>query len=190
MSFVNAAVELDSLPRAEDAPLHAVDSRYPRLVLGLALLAQVPLFLAAAVYVLLALPVPLPARIVLVMAMFAVLSGVAWHAHRAASVIRYAVRQHDVILRKGVFWRKETVQPIKRIQHVEQEQGPFEKRLGLSTLRLYSAGTGHVTFRISGLETDVAARIAAFILHPADQEDGGGEVPPLPADESEQPADD
>ena len=42
MSFVNAAVDLDSLPRAEDAPLHSVDPRYPRLVLGLALLAEVP----------------------------------------------------------------------------------------------------------------------------------------------------
>jgi hypothetical protein len=193
MSFVNAAVGLDSLPRAEETPLLPLDPRYPRLVLGVALLVEVPVFFAAAVFVLLALPVSLPARLALVLAAFAVLPGVVWHTHRAASVIRYAVRQHDVIVRTGVFRRKETVQPIKRIQHVELVQGPLEKRLGLSTLRLYSAGTGHVTLRIPGLETDVATRVSAFILGFADQDDGaeesGGEKAPPTGDESERPAD-
>lgn len=182
MSFVNTAVELDSLPRAEGVPLHAVDPRYPRLVLGVALLVEVPVFLAAAPFVLLA-PVPMPARVALLLALAVVLSAVAWFAHRAASVIRYAVRQQDAIVRAGVFWRTETVQPIKRIQHVERVQGPLERRLGLSTLRLYSAGTGRVTLRIPGLDTDVAARISAFILEFADQEDGAEEeAPPTAAD--------
>ena len=177
------------MPRAEEAPLHAVDPRYPRLVLGIALLVGVPVFLVAAVFLLLVSPLPLSARVALVLGVFAVLSAVAWLEYRAASVIRYAVRQHDVIVRTGVFWRKETVQPIKRIQHVEQVQGPVDKRLGLSTLRLFSAGTGHVTFRIPGLATDTATRIAAFILHFADQEDGGEEEALLTADEAVRPAD-
>ena len=189
MPFVNPTVDLDSLPRAEEAPLHAIDPRYPRLVLGITLLVGVPVFVVAAVFLLLVSPMPLPVRVALVVGGFGVLSGVAWLQHRAASVIRYAVRQHDVIVRTGVFWRKETVQPIKRIQHVEQVQGPVSKRLGLSTLRLYSAGTGHVTFGIPGLATDAAARIAAFILHVADQEDGGEEEAPPTADEAARPAD-
>ncbi len=188
MSFVNAAVDLDSLPRAEETPFHAVASRYPRMVLGLALIVEVPVFVAAAVFALIA-PIPLPARVALVLAALAMLSGIAWYKHRAASVIRYAVRQHDVIVRTGVFWRKETVQPIGRIQHVEQAQGPLDKRFGLTTLRLYSAGTGHMTFRIPGLESDAAARMSAFILDFADQEDGGAEEAPPAADETAPPAD-
>lgn len=190
MSFVNGAVDLDSLPRAEEAPFHAVDRRYPRLVLGVALLVETPVFLAGALLILVFAPIPLSAGVALVMAMLAVLSGIAWHTHRAASVIRYAVRQHDVILQTGVFWRKETVQPLKRIQHVEQVQGPLDKRLGLTTLRLYSAGTGHVTFQIPGLDAEVAARISTFILDFAAKEDGGAEDMQPAAGESERPADD
>jgi hypothetical protein len=79
-------------------------------------------------------------------------------------VIRYAIREHDVIVHAGVFWKKETVQPIRRIQHVEQHQGPIDKRYGLYELKLFSAGTGQFTFRIPGLDATAAARIKQFIL--------------------------
>ena len=87
-----------------------------------------------------------------------------WVAWKSASVIRYAVRDHDVIVRNGIFWRKETLQPIVRIQHVEQFQGPLDKRFGLYTLKLFSAGTGHVTFQIPGLDARTAARLKRYLL--------------------------
>lgn len=95
------------------------------------------------------------------------LSFLVWVAWKTASVIRYAVREHDVILQTGIFWRKETVQPIARIQHVEQSQGPLDKRFGLYTLKLFSAGTGHVTFQIPGLDARTAARLRRFLLERA-----------------------
>ncbi len=87
-----------------------------------------------------------------------------WFVWKSASVIRYAIRDQDVIVQTGIFWRKETIQPIVRIQHVEQTQGPLEKRFGLYTLKLFSAGTGHVTFQIPGLAARTAARIKRFLL--------------------------
>jgi hypothetical protein len=97
----------------------------------------------------------------LVIALFLFLG---WFSHKSASVIRYAIREHDVIVHAGVFWKKETVQPIRRIQHVEQHQGPIDKRYGLYELKLFSAGTGQFTFRIPGLDATAAARIKQFIL--------------------------
>lgn len=87
-----------------------------------------------------------------------------WFAWKSASVIRYAVREQDVIVQTGIFWRKETIQPIARIQHVEQTQGPLDKRFGLYTLKLFSAGTGHVSFQIPGLSARTAARLKRYLL--------------------------
>lgn len=181
MSFVNAAVDLDALPRVERAPLNDVDPRYPRVVLGIALLVELPALVAATLIVLLIPPLPLVARVLILAAVIAFLAFLAWFVYTAAKVIRYAVREHDVIVQTGVFWRTETVQPIKRIQHVEQVQGPIDKRLGLCALKLYSAGTGNVSLEIPGLAADVAARIAAFILDFKDQADGSAAAPPTAA---------
>ncbi len=161
MSFTNPDVDLTALPRFDEARLHALHPRYPRLVLALVALTGVPAFLVVAVVV------SLLDRILgfaIVLGVLALFAAVAWFAHRAASVIRYAVRRHDVIVRSGVFWRKEAVQPIKRIQHVEEVQGPLDKLFGLSTLKLFSAGTGHVTFQIPGLDVATAAALSRFIL--------------------------
>ena len=31
----------------------------------------------------------------------------------------YALREHDIALRKGIFWRKQIIQPLVRLQHIE-----------------------------------------------------------------------
>lgn len=164
MSFTNPDVDLATLPRFDEARLHALDPRYARLVLVVAALIEVPAVIVIAVVVARLDRIPIPGRLAIVLGVVLLLAALAWFAHQAASVIRYGVRRHDVIVRSGVFWKTEAVQPIKRIQHVEQVQGPLDKRVGLSTLKLFSAGTGHVTFQIPGLEVETAAALSRFIL--------------------------
>jgi membrane protein YdbS with pleckstrin-like domain len=164
MSFTNPDVDLAALPRFDEARLHALHPRYPRLVLGLVGLIEVPAFLVLAVVVSLLDRIVVPARFAIALGVLALFATVAWFAHRTASAIRYAVRRHDVIVRSGVFWQKVAVQPIKRIQHVQEMQGPLEKFFGLSTLKLFSAGTGHVTLQIPGLDVATAAALSRFIL--------------------------
>jgi hypothetical protein len=168
MSFANLQVQLGSLPRFAAVEFHELHPRYARVVLGVALAFET-LALMAVTVLLFAVLVPnagLPVAIAslaygLVIALFLFLG---WFSHKSASVIRYAIREHDVIVHSGVFWKKETVQPIRRIQHVEQHQGPIDKRYGLYELKLFSAGTGQFTFRIPGLDATAAARIKQFIL--------------------------
>ena len=150
MSFTNLQIAVDSLPRFADVEFHELDPSYPRVLLGVALAFQIPIFIGLMV-LLFAVLVPkagLPSLaagllFILILLLFVFL---AWFTHRSARVMRYAVRQHDVVVRSGVFWKQETVQPIRRIQHVEQHQGPVDKRFGLYELKLFSAGTGHFTF--------------------------------------------
>lgn len=168
MTFQNLQVSLDSLPRSGEVEYQHVDPRYAPVVLGVTVAVLLPILLAAMalIYLVLIPRAGLPAVAAVIIS--ALLAGfsvfIIWHSWRMARVVRYAIRQHDVIVRSGVFWQRETVQPIRRIQHVEQHQGPVDKRYGLYELKLFSAGTGHFTFRIPGLDGQAATRIKQFIL--------------------------
>lgn len=169
MSFVNNEVDLEALPRFEDVELRRVDPRHPLIVLGIALAYEFAAMLAVAL-VLLSNPAPRgawlsPPVLLIVLGVLSLAAAIAWYAYKSASVIRYAVRDHDVIVQSGVFWKRETIQPIRRIQHVEQLQGPVARRFGLSRIKLFSAGTGHSAFEIPGLQAQTAAQVRQSLLN-------------------------
>lgn len=167
MSFVNVEVQVDALPRFEDVQFHRLHPLYPLVTLGVAGVFELPIVVVGLTLVFSVPPLRSSAAtgpgFLILGAVLAFLSFVAWFAYKSASVIRYAVRQHDIIVHSGVYWKKETVQPIRRIQHVEQLQGPVDKRFGLFKLKLFSAGTGHFTFEIPGLDAERAASIKQHI---------------------------
>jgi len=76
----------------------------------------------------------------------------------------YLLRDHDCSYRRGIIFRKNTTQPIVRIQHVEINQGPLERKYNLASLSVYSAGGAAHTFRIPGLDHDHARNMRSFIL--------------------------
>ncbi|MFE9253863.1 PH domain-containing protein [Streptomyces sp. NPDC006879] len=51
----------------------------------------------------------------------------------------YAERSDDLLIRRGVMWREETVVPYGRMQLVEVTSGPVERRFGLATVQLHTA---------------------------------------------------
>jgi len=177
MSFTNVQVSLETLPRFADVEYEALHASYPRLVLGVTLVFLVPIYLAVTGFLLAAIEPGTAAAWLraglLCLALLLFVIFLAWFSYKSARVMRYALRQHDVIVQSGIFWRKEAVQPIRRIQHIEQHQGPVDKRFGLYELKLFSAGTGHFTFRIPGLDAETASSIRQFILRI--QEDGWGD---------------
>lgn len=198
MSFVNVQIPLDSLPRLASVRFEALSPHYARVVLGVALTVEtVALVIAAILLFAVLVPnagLPLGRALLIFGGIVVAMAALAWFAHKSASVIGYAVREHDVIVRGGVFWKKETVQPIKRIQHVEQHRGPLDRRFGLYELKLFSAGTGHFTFRIPGLDAAAASRIKRLPSSGTEPEElpgpGALEAPAaIPATESA-PADD
>jgi membrane protein YdbS with pleckstrin-like domain len=184
MSFTNVQLAVDSLPRFADVEFQELHPSYARVLLGVALAFQIPVFVGLSVLLFVVLVpmagLPLFAAGLLFVSALLLFVFLAWFTFKSARVMRYAVRQHDVIVRSGVFWKKETVQPIRRIQHVEQHQGPVDKRYGLYELKLFSAGTGHFTFRVPGLDGDSASRIRQFILNV--QEDGWQQADAPPAE--------
>jgi uncharacterized protein len=77
---------------------------------------------------------------------------------------RYALREQDLHFLSGLVFRKIVSQPISRIQHIELKRGPFERRAGLATLEVYSAGGSQHTFEVPGLEVANAEHIRQYIL--------------------------
>lgn len=173
MTFTNIDVDIAALPRFDATVTRRLDPHYAKLVLGCTSATSLLAILVATLIAFGIADATGPGRWWLVGLVVVLGSALTWFRHKAASVISYSVREHDVILRNGVFWKKETVQPIARVQHVERAQGPVEKRLGLARLKLFSAGTGHVTFEIPGLDADTALRIQAFILERKSQTSEG-----------------
>ena len=57
-------------------------------------------------------------------------------------------------------WRSVTHVPRSRVQHTDVSQGPLERRYGLGTLVVYTAGTDHARVSLPGLawETALALR--------------------------------
>lgn len=69
---------------------------------------------------------------------------------RQVAALGYLEREEDFIVRSGVMWRKQVVIPYGRMQYVEVNSGPLERRYGLCQLTLNTAGTG-ATAHVYGL---------------------------------------
>ncbi len=74
-----------------------------------------------------------------------------------------AVREHDIAFKRGLIWQQITFLPISRVQHTEIHRGPIEQKLGLATLRLYSAGGISADLHISGLTDEQCSDIRQFV---------------------------
>ena len=76
----------------------------------------------------------------------------------------YAIRQRDIIYKKGWLWKSVTTVPFNRVQHCDIKQGLIERQFNLSSLNVYTAGGQNSDLTIPGLEFEMAEKYKAFIL--------------------------
>ncbi|WP_184330417.1 PH domain-containing protein [Povalibacter uvarum] len=65
--------------------------------------------------------------------------------------LRYGADETGIVIERGVFWRSRIALPRVRIQHTDVSQGPLQRRYGVGTLKLYTAGSRHTMIELSGL---------------------------------------
>jgi membrane protein YdbS with pleckstrin-like domain len=70
----------------------------------------------------------------------------------------YAERDEDLLVRRGVMFRRLSVIPYGRMQYIEVTAGPFERAFGLATVQMHTAAAASDA-RIPGLEAKEAARL-------------------------------
>ena len=94
--------------------------------------------------------------------------AIAWHFHRWPGIeyrhTSYRVDDEGIEIRSGVSWRVVPNVPRSRVQHTDVRQGPLERRFGLGTLVVYTAGTDHTKVELGGLEHTTALRIREQLL--------------------------
>ena len=73
--------------------------------------------------------------------------------------------------RRGGLWRTETLVPVSRVQHLDLERGPLERRLGLATLVVHTAGTRMAAVKLPLLALDDAEALRAHLARQVEADD-------------------
>ena len=81
---------------------------------------------------------------------------------------RYEIRGDEVDLQRGIVWVSRTLVPLARIQHVDTQSGPLQRRFGLATVVFYTAAGAN---QIPELSAPVASRVRDRIAELAREQD-------------------
>jgi len=112
--------------------------------------------------------VPGSVRALLPMVWLVLVALGAWQANRWPAIhyryTSYRVDEQGIEIRRGVYWRVVINVPRSRVQHIDVSQGPIDRRYGLGTLVIYTAGTDHSKVELEGLEHGRALRIREHLL--------------------------
>lgn len=81
--------------------------------------------------------------------------------HRRCS---YRVGALGIEIWRGVIWRSTISVPRSRVQHTDVSQGPLQRKHGLATLSIHTAGKEHARVDLPGLRRETALRIRDFLI--------------------------
>jgi membrane protein YdbS with pleckstrin-like domain len=95
----------------------------------------------------------------------------AWIAYRRWKSSAWKLDGTGLHFRRGRAWRKEVLVPRSRVQHLDIERGPIERRYGLATLIVHTAGTRQHALRIAGLEDADAVALRDALVPDASRHD-------------------
>ncbi len=93
-----------------------------------------------------------------------------WHNPARYRAWSYTFGEHALEVRHGVLWRTVSVTPYFRVQHIDIEQGPVERSLGLVRLQLRTASSA-TDATIPGIAAGQADELRALILSRAGRGD-------------------
>jgi len=81
-----------------------------------------------------------------------------WLVGRQVPAWGYAERDDDLLVRHGLLFRSLVVVPYGRLQFVDVEAGPVDRRFGLASVQLHTASTATDAV-VPGLPPEEAARL-------------------------------
>lgn len=160
MAFVNLQVRIVDLPNADELVMEPMAAAYEREVKVQQLIIWLPLLIVSFVpFVLAHIDLLLLIPVVIMLLATIVFRLVI----KKSQVKGVALREFDMAYRSGLFWRKTVIVAFNRVQHVEVSSGPLQRKFGLASVKLFTAGGSSVDLRIDGLTTGRAEQIRAFI---------------------------
>ncbi|MGI6370797.1 MAG: PH domain-containing protein [Ignavibacteria bacterium] len=163
MDFSNKQIDIEQLPKTEQISYTQVEEKYKKVLYGkYLLLLGIPTVIATVVSFFAE-----EDRIVLLAVafiFFAILCMMLFLTGRIYEFIGYAVRENDICMRSGLFFKNYVVVPFNRIQHITVEQGVLARAFGLASLKVYSAAGNYNDFVLNGITKERADEMKQFIL--------------------------
>jgi len=165
MEFSNEVIQIELLPKAEETPLIPIDKQYFKVVMLHQLIFWLVVLSAVAIALIMLQKLQ---TIVLVSIVVTALIVSIFTSFRLAYLSflnkAFAVREHDIIYQDGWLVKSLHVFPFNRIQHCSVNSGVFERRFGLSTLKIYTAGGNESDIVIPGLTVQQASALRELII--------------------------
>ena len=82
-----------------------------------------------------------------------------WNNYKLLQSLGYAVREKDIVYKRGFIFNKTTIVPFNRVQHVSISRGVWDKILGISSLNIFTAGGSGSDITIPGLDPKMALQL-------------------------------
>lgn len=83
---------------------------------------------------------------------------------RAFRAMSWTPHPDRLEFREGVWWRRVITIPRTRVQHTDVTQGPLQRRCGIATLVVHTAGTAYAKVDIPGLAQADAEHLRDWLL--------------------------
>ena len=161
--FSNHSVSFDSLPKFESVNLTPLNKDYLNVVYIVNSLLSI--LIAIGFLLLFYFNESIRTYIIpMVILLVCCIGLVFWLSTVGFKKKGFALREKDIIFRKGLLATTTTIIPFNRIQHVALHEGVLSRMYHLSELQIYTAGGSSSDMHISGLLKEEAERIKSFLL--------------------------
>ena len=166
-NFSNFQLDVASLPKIEEVKLQPISKKYlVKLQVGttISLLFFLLGFTVAFYFLAPELDPYLWGGVIFVVLIFG------WSFFNNIMYIKrsgYALREQDIIFKRGFLFERTTIVPFNRIQHVSVERSFLDKMLNIATVKVFTAGgsgsdvsiPGIVPTTATSLKEEISARI-------------------------------
>jgi len=156
-NFTNKSIDIASLPQFEEVAFQPISKSYllKSNLQNLVVLCVVMIGWAVLFYFDLT-------QVQLIILLFGILLYFGfkfWNISRLQKNYGFALREKDILYRRGYLVNKTTVVPFNRIQHASISRDVLDKMLKISSLKIFTAGGSGSDVSIPGLAPDLALRL-------------------------------
>jgi uncharacterized protein len=105
-----------------------------------------------------------------------VLAGVLglWVGFSQFRHVAWQLNGDGLAIRRGRLYQRETRVPATRVQHLDLKRGPWQRRRGLATLVVHTAGTRHSAVTLPHLDAEDAERLRDVLGRQIDDDEDVG----------------
>ncbi|MDQ7960286.1 PH domain-containing protein [Flavobacterium lindanitolerans] len=165
MEFTNETIDINQLPKFEEVHFSPLNKNYIKVVY--INIAIVLLIIAIGIGVLIYFNEDFQnTQTYLVFGIsYAVFALILYFSSVMAVKRRaFALRDKDILYKRGLLSTTTTVMPFNRIQHVAMHEGAFSRIYKLAQIQIFTAGGNTSDVKISGIEKEKAESIKELLM--------------------------